>query len=116
MNRNNLTLKSLVAFLLALTLTAASAQTLSSIQSIDSTRAPGTMGGSVTVTNNGISLLPNFSLNKPAGLIEMNVGRRLTFDPQYRFALEGKPWSMIFWARYKLIRGEKFRLGIGGHP
>jgi hypothetical protein len=82
----------------------------------DSTRSVKYFGGSAAVTNNGISLLPTFSLNKPAALIILNAGKRLTFDPEFRFSLDGKPWSFVFWWRYKLIQGEKFRLNIGAHP
>jgi hypothetical protein len=40
----------------------------------------------------------------------------LTFDPQFRFSLEGKPWAFIFWWRYKLLKKGKFRLNVGAHP
>ncbi len=73
-------------------------------------------GGSVTATNNGISLLPTFTLGKPAGILDMKVGRKLTFEPQFRFSLEGKPWAFIFWWRYKVVDHEKFRMGVGAHP
>ena len=54
--------------------------------------------GQVTVTNNGISLIPSFSLGEPAALFNLSMGRgRFSFDPELRFALEGKPWSFIFW-------------------
>lgn len=85
-------------------------------QSSDSTRSVNYFGGSVAVTNNGISLLPTFSLNKPAALISLSAGRRLTFEPEFRFSLEGKPWSFVFWGRYKVIQHDKFRLTVGAHP
>lgn len=85
-----------------------------SAQSNDSTRY---FGGSAAVTNNGLSLVPTFSLNKPAALVILNMGKRLTFDPEFRFSLEdGKPWSFIFWGRYKLVQDGKFRLTLGLHP
>jgi hypothetical protein len=75
------------------------------------------IGGGVTVTNNGISLLPTFSLGKPAAIFDLSVGsEKLSFDPQFRFALEGKPWAFIFWWRYKLLNNEKFRIHVGAHP
>jgi hypothetical protein len=40
----------------------------------------------------------------------MSVGRRLTFEPQFRFALEGKPWAMVFWWRYKIFTDNKFTM------
>lgn len=75
------------------------------------------IGGGVTMTNNGISLLPTFSLGKPAAIFDLSVGGdKLSFDPQLRFALDGKPWAFIFWWRYKLLNNEKFRVRVGAHP
>ncbi len=70
----------------------------------------------VTVTNNGMSLIPTFSLGKPAIVFDASIGRRLTFDPMIRYSLEGKPWSFIFWWRYKLIKPSKFQMTLGAHP
>ena len=69
-----------------------------------------------TITTKGISTIPNFSLGKPAAMFELGMGSRLTFEPQFRFALAGKPWSFTFWWRYKLITKEKFQFNIGAHP
>jgi len=75
------------------------------------------LGGNISVTNNGISIIPNLSLGKPAVNFELAVGKKkLSFEPQIRFALEGKPWSFVFWWRYKIVESEKFRLNIGAHP
>jgi hypothetical protein len=73
--------------------------------------------GSISVTNNGISLIPTFSLGRPAAAFELSLGgERLTFDPEFRVALDGKPWSFVFWLRYKLLQSEKFNLRVGAHP
>ena len=73
--------------------------------------------GSVSVTNNGLSLIPTFSLGKPASILVLATGNgRFSFEPELRFALEGKPWSFIFWWRYKLVQKEKFSLRVGAHP
>ncbi len=70
--------------------------------------------GAALVTNNGISLIPSFSLDKPAAQFSMSMGkRRLSFDPDLRFSLEGKPWFFIFWWRYKLLLQDKFRFSVG---
>ena len=84
-------------------------------QEIESTKVPGHLGGAVSVTNNGISFIPTFSLGKPAAIFDLSVGRRLSFDPQFRFALDGKPWSFIFWWRYKLIKNDQFSFNLGTH-
>jgi hypothetical protein len=70
----------------------------------------------VAVTNNGISFIPTFTLGKPAVIFDLSMGKRLSFDPQFRFALAGKPWSFVFWWRYKLIKSDKFLFTVGAHP
>lgn len=86
-------------------------------QENDITKVPSHFGGAVTVTNNGISFIPNFTLGKPATIFDLSMGKgNLSFEPQFRFALEGKPWSFIFWWRYKLLQSEKLKINIGAHP
>lgn len=85
-------------------------------QNSDSTRLANNFKTVVSVTNNGMSLIPTFSLEKPAIIFDASYGRRLTFDPLIRYSLEGKPWSFIFWWRYKLIKSGKFQFTIGAHP
>jgi len=84
-------------------------------QNTDSTKVVSHFGGAVTVTNNGISFVPTFSLGKPAVIFDLSMGRRLSFDPQFRFSLEGKPWSFLFWGRYKLLKTNKFSFNVGSH-
>jgi hypothetical protein len=86
-------------------------------QDVDSTRAPSFFRGQITATNNGISLVPNFSLGRPAALFDLSLGKgRFSFDPWLRFGLDTKPWVFILWFRYKLINQRKFHMGIGAHP
>jgi len=84
-------------------------------QEVEKTKVPGHLGGAVTVTNNGLSFIPTFSLGKPAAIFDLSVGKRLSFDPQFRFSLEGKPWSFLFWFRYKLLKTNKFSFNVGPH-
>ncbi|CAM3224873.1 hypothetical protein RHBI111906_02600 [Rhodothermus bifroesti] len=72
--------------------------------------------GMVTLTNKGVSFIPAFTLGKPAVVFDGSLGRRLRFEPQLRFALEGRPWSFLFWWRYPLWETQRFRLRLGGHP
>jgi hypothetical protein len=86
-------------------------------QNIDSTKFINHFSGAVTITNNGISLIPSFSLGKPAIIFDLSMGKGdLSFEPQFRVAFEGKPWAFIFWWRYKIVEREKFRFHIGAHP
>ena len=104
--------RSSAAFIILMLLSCAS-----SAQEPDTLRVPVRFAGAVTVTNKGISTVPNLTLGKPAAIFDLSVGKgKLSFDPQLRFALEGKPWSFLFWWRYKLVRTERFQLNLGAHP
>ena len=85
-------------------------------QESDSTKRVSHFGGTVTITNKGISTIPNLTLGKPAALFTMSVGRKISFEPEFRFALEGKPWSFIFWWRYQLYKSDKFMTRVGINP
>jgi hypothetical protein len=70
-------------------------------------------GGSVTLTTNGISTIPNFTLGKPAVIFFMSVGRRISFEPEFRLSIEGEPWMFIFWWRYELWKSERLNIRLG---
>lgn len=83
----------------------------------DTTKQPLHLGFAVLLTTNGISLIPSFSLGDPAIMFGFLVAKkRLSFEPEFRFSLKGKPWTFLFWFRYRLIESEKFRVGVGIHP
>ena len=112
-NISYLKAKSLALFILFLTLLGLYQSSFA--QNTDNKSVANNFGGAVTVTNNGISFIPTFSLGKPAVIFDMAVGRKLTFEPQVRFSLEGKPWSFLLWWRYKLLRTDKFFFNTGAH-
>ncbi|MGM0946798.1 MAG: hypothetical protein ACQEW9_16595 [Bacteroidota bacterium] len=75
------------------------------------------LSGIITTTNNGVSIIPSFSLDRPAVYFDLSMGgERFSFDPMLRFGMDGKPWTLIFWGRYKVIKDKRFSLTIGGHP
>jgi hypothetical protein len=87
-------------------------------QTADSTKHSLHLGGSISANNNGFSLVPTFSLGKPAIQTGFNISgkRRLSFHPQFWYSmLDYKPWSFIFIWRYKLVKREKFELVLGTH-
>ena len=87
-----------------------------SSQTKDSVRFIHHFSGSVYVTNNGISLVPSFSLGRPAALFLLSFGGdRFSIDPDIRFSWDAKPWTFLFWARYKIFKDGKFRLTTGTH-
>ena len=85
-------------------------------QKKDSTNSIFHFSGSVSITNNGISIVPSFSLGKPAVIFNLSMRKnRLSFEPDLRFSLAGKPWGFLFWGRYKLVSTKKFRMNSGAH-
>jgi hypothetical protein len=77
----------------------------------------GQFGGVITATNNGVSIIPSFTLGRPALLFDLSLsGERFSFDPMLRFGMDGKPWSFVFWGRYKAIKDKPFTLTVGAHP
>ena len=74
--------------------------------------------GAAGITTNGISLVPNFSLEQPAAIFNLNLIKgRFSFEPELTFSLqELRPWYQIYWLRYRIVDKGKFRLRIGAHP
>lgn len=85
-------------------------------QEKDQTKETFHFNGSVNFTNNGMSFIPAFSLGKPATIFDLSIGKRLSFDPQFRFSMKERPWSFLFWWRYHLVRSKKFIMNVGMHP
>jgi hypothetical protein len=83
----------------------------------EKTTPTGQFGGVITATNNGVSIIPSFTLGRPALLFDFSLsGERFSFDPMLRFGMDGKPWSFVFWGRYKAIKDKPFTLTVGAHP
>jgi hypothetical protein len=82
-------------------------------QKVDSVKVkePLKASGNLNISNNGLSLFPNFSLGRPAAIVNMSVGARgFSFEPELRWGLDGKPWSYIYWLRYRTKSTNKFTL------
>ncbi len=74
------------------------------------------IAGYAGLTNNGISLIPNFSLSDPAALFSLSVSNgRLSFVTDFNFSLEAKPWYTLYWLKYQVIEKEKFKMTAGTH-
>jgi hypothetical protein len=87
------------------------------LQAQEKTTPTGQFGGVITATNNGVSIIPSFTLGRPALLFDLSLsGERFSFDPMLRFGMDGKPWSFVFWGRYKAIKDKPFTLTVGAHP
>lgn len=73
--------------------------------------------GKAAITNNGISFIPNFSLEQPAAIFNLTLEKgRFSFEPELTFSLEeGRAWYQVYWLRYKIIQNGNFKLRTGGH-
>ena len=76
------------------------------------------VSGNIGVTNNGISIIPTFSLKQSAFNLNYSLSRggRFSIDPDIRLTFDGKKGSGIVWFRYKLKTEGKFKVNIGIHP
>lgn len=102
--------KQLLTLLLVCTIT------ISYSQNTDSTKKLLHFSGNALLTNNGISFIPTLSLGKPATIVSLSMGnKRLSFEPEFRFSMEAKPWAFLLWARYKIIDDKRFKLNAGTH-
>jgi hypothetical protein len=83
----------------------------------DSLNSISNFSGSIGLTNNGFSIVPTFSLNSPAAIINLSFRRnKFSFEPDIRLIPDASKGGMLFWVRYKLLEKNKFKLRIGGHP
>lgn len=86
-------------------------------QQTDSTGTTTTFSGSVGITNNGFSIIPTFSLNSPAVIMNYFVRKnKFSFDPDIRLVPDASKGGLIFWFRYYAIEKKKFSLRVGVHP
>lgn len=86
-------------------------------QEAGSSPPPVEVSGNINVNSKGISLVPALTLGRPAAIVDLVVRKgAVSFEPQFRFALDGKPWSFLLWGRYRAVSTDNFRLVIGGHP
>ncbi|TVQ67379.1 MAG: hypothetical protein EA360_02440 [Balneolaceae bacterium] len=70
----------------------------------------------ISLANEGISIIPAFSLGEPAVLTNFSAGKRFRFEPEFYFSTKGDPWAFLLWLRYDLVRHERFSFRIGMHP
>ena len=75
------------------------------------------ISGSAGATTNGISFVPNFSLEQPAAIFNLTFERgRFSFEPEFTFSLEEvRAWYQVYWLRFKILDESRFKLRTGGH-
>ncbi len=91
--------------------------TLNSIsQRTVTTEKPFNFSGALSITNKGISTIPSYTLGKPAMIFSLYMGNKFTFEPEFRYGLNGKPWMVLLWGRYNLVDKDKFQMNVGLNP
>ncbi len=86
-------------------------------QQTDSTKNEIRFSGSVGLTNNGFAIIPTFSLNSPAAIINLSFRKnKFSFEPDIRLVPDASKGGLLFWFRYRLIEKKKFSLRLGIHP
>jgi hypothetical protein len=85
--------------------------------SADSTQKITKFSGSIGITNNGFAIIPTFSLNSPAAIVNLAWRKnKFSIEPDIRLVPDGTKGGMVFWLRYRLVENQKFSLRVGGHP
>jgi len=76
------------------------------------------INGNVGITNNGISIIPTFSLKAPAvnATFSISKGGRFSIDPDVRLSLDARKGGGMVWFRYKIAKDNKFKFTVGAHP
>jgi hypothetical protein len=85
-------------------------------QTKDSSNKVINIKSSASITNNGFSFIPTFSLGKPAVILNAGIGgKKISFEPEFRFSLQAKPWSFLYWVKYKIVNTKKIKLNTGAN-
>lgn len=70
--------------------------------------------GTISLTTNGISPIPAFSLEKPAILAFLSVRKnKFSYDPEMAFSIKGVPWFFNNNFRYRVVEKPSFEFRTG---
>jgi len=86
-------------------------------QAVDNAGSRTEVTWAISVANKGISTIPTVTLDKPTATVDMSIRRGgFSVDPQFRFGLDGTPWSFLFGGRYRLVDRGRLGVSVGAHP
>jgi hypothetical protein len=86
-------------------------------QQVDSSSVSTKFSGSITITNNGFAIIPTFSLNSPAAIINLAWRKnKFSIEPDVRLVPDGTKGGILLWLRYRLVEQKKFSVRAGIHP
>jgi hypothetical protein len=80
----------------------------------DTTRHPLKVTGTISFNTNGMAPVPAFAYGKPVFSSSISFRKnRFSYDPQYSYGLNIKPWILDNWFHYMIVKQEKFELRTG---
>ncbi len=80
----------------------------------DTTSHPVELSGMISLNSNGIAPIPSFALGKPVISLNLSIRKnRFSYDPQFSYGLDMKPWIIDNWFHYLLVKNPKFELRTG---
>ena len=81
---------------------------------MDSTRYKPEVSGVITLTSNGISQIPAYSLDKPAisGFFYLKL-KRFSYEPDINYGVDGRPWGMGNSFMYLVVDKKKLKFKSG---
>ena len=72
------------------------------------------VSGSLSYNTNGVAPIPAFSYGKPVVTANLYIAmNRFSYDPQFSYGLDLKPWIIDNWLHYKLVDKSRFELRTG---
>lgn len=75
------------------------------------------LSGTLSISTNGFSIVPSFSLNDPAILTLLSFRKNnFSIDPDIRVTPNLEKGSMLLWFRYHAINKAKYKFRVGAHP
>lgn len=81
---------------------------------VDDKKHPIKFSGTISMNTNGIAPVPAFTYGKPVVSANLSVVKnRFSYDPQFSYGFDLRPWIMDNWFHYKLMDRPKFEMRTG---
>jgi hypothetical protein len=82
----------------------------------DTTFHPWSANHSFNATNNGVSIVPAFTLGRPAFIYTSSFGNgTFRIEPEVRMSYDFEPWTVLCWGRYILPSKSKWNFTLASH-
>jgi hypothetical protein len=73
--------------------------------------------GVAVLSRVGFSPVPSFSFNNPIAMVFLSLSKgNFSYEPAVNLGLNGKPWFIDNWVKYRFLNGSKLKLTAGVDP